>query len=206
MPDYIITHCQSCNEKFSYSLRKHHCRNCGQVFCYKCADQFYPLPNHNLTAPVRVCHSCKLLIEKQGSTKSQLNNFNSKTSNLKLNGNNSNNNNNNSSTLIFSSTPPNFSADLFQINKNEKQPNKLINPVNKAQFSPFSTSPTPTQYPMPATYPTTSFAHNSNSKQSSSACNTNNGLNLGIRCNQLDSDKFNKKNGNPKSQKVSVWV
>jgi len=74
--------------------------------------------------------------------------------------------------------------------KNEKQPSKLVNPV-KAQFSP-------SYHPMPSTYPTTSFAHSNNNKN-----NNSNGLSLGIRCNQLDADKF-KKNGNTKSQKVSV--
>jgi len=42
-------------------------RNCGQVFCYQCADQFYPLPNHNLIAPARVCNNCKLSIEEKRS-------------------------------------------------------------------------------------------------------------------------------------------
>jgi hypothetical protein len=26
VPDYYVTHCQNCNEKFSLRLRKHHCR------------------------------------------------------------------------------------------------------------------------------------------------------------------------------------
>lgn len=65
VPDYYVTHCQSCNQKFTYRFRKHHCRNCGQVFCYKCADYFSPIPNYNLHAPVRVCYTCKIVLEKQ---------------------------------------------------------------------------------------------------------------------------------------------
>ncbi|CAF1036361.1 unnamed protein product [Brachionus calyciflorus] len=65
VPDYYVTHCQNCSQKFSYRLRKHHCRNCGQVFCYKCADYYSPLPNNNLHEPVRVCLTCKSLIDKQ---------------------------------------------------------------------------------------------------------------------------------------------
>jgi hypothetical protein len=65
VPDFYVTHCQACSNKFSYRLRKHHCRNCGQVFCYQCADQFAPLPNHNITAPARVCKNCMLHIEER---------------------------------------------------------------------------------------------------------------------------------------------
>lgn len=65
VPDYFVTHCQSCNQKFSCQLRKHHCRNCGQIFCYKCASYFSALPSNNLYGPVRVCVNCKASIEKQ---------------------------------------------------------------------------------------------------------------------------------------------
>ena len=159
MPDYYVTHCQSCNEKFSYSLRKHHCRNCGQVFCYKCADQFYPLPNHNLTAPVRICHSCKSAIDKDNSSKTHFNANNSNNSNQShfkqqhtKHHQQNQVSNFNSSTLIFSSTPPNFNSDLFsstnfkfdkfnhsnassnanynEANSFSAQPTKLLNPIN----------------------------------------------------------------------------
>jgi len=81
VPDYYVTHCQGCNNKFSYRLRKHHCRNCGQVFCYQCADQFLPLPSHNLTAPARVCYSCMLTINGKKSLKKSINRKSSPSSN-----------------------------------------------------------------------------------------------------------------------------
>lgn len=65
VPDYSVTHCQKCNQKFSYRLRKHHCRNCGNIFCYKCASNYSPLPNNNLFEPVRVCSTCVSSLEKQ---------------------------------------------------------------------------------------------------------------------------------------------
>ena len=133
VPDYYVTHCQGCNNKFSYRLRKHHCRNCGQVFCYKCADQFYPLPKLNLNAPVRVCYTCKISLERQLSGAS-----------CSSNGSHSNNansrprlNSGGAHLSMFSSTPP--FADLQHTinannnsnqNLNSQQRNRLLNPMH----------------------------------------------------------------------------
>ena len=212
VPDYYVTHCQSCNEKFSISLRKHHCRNCGQVFCYKCADQFHPLPNHNLTAPVRICHSCKAALDRDNANKSQ---YNLKNQFFKQQQPNNQISNFNSSTLIFSSTPPNFNSDFFSTNlklnnNNNSNPTKLLlNPINLQQKSSnqqnsFSTSPS--NHSLASTYPSTfntQAKSNTNMNLSNTSSNTSNcNINLGSRCNQIESNKF-KKNGN-KTQKVSV--
>jgi hypothetical protein len=175
VPDYYVTHCQHCNEKFSISLRKHHCRNCGQVFCYKCADQFSPLPNHNLTAPVRICHPCKSNIEQ--------NKLNRKSNN------NNNNNSNNSSSLIFSSTPPNFGADFFNANVT-KPANLLLNPINLQKTS--------SNYHHHHHHQYTNLNISSTLSTSSSNCN----INLSSRCNHLESSELpHQKSGN-KTQKV----
>jgi len=124
VPDYYVTHCQSCNDKFTLRLRKHHCRHCGQVFCYKCADNFYPLPNLNLTAPVRVCRSCKSIIERQQQQQGGLkpNGMAISSVNMPTNGINNQqqqrylNHPTSTSTLLFSSTPPN-NGDLNNFNR-----------------------------------------------------------------------------------------
>jgi hypothetical protein len=132
VPDYYVTHCQGCNNKFSYRLRKHHCRNCGPVFCYKCADQFYPLPKLNLTAPVRVCYTCKTNIEQrqQNGNLSSSSNYN-QNSRVRLNSNGSGKNfsfNNSPSGFLFSSTPPQFNSDMFnQHHQRVKQLNPTYN-------------------------------------------------------------------------------
>ena len=230
MPDYYVTHCQNCNEKFSYSLRKHHCRNCGQVFCYKCADQFYPLPNHNLTAPVRICHPCKLTIDKDNSRKNQFNSILQQKNQLynKQQQQHQHISNFNTSSLIFSSTPPNFNSDFFSSNiklsnshgsgNNNSNSNNnsthsnstkfLLNPINLQKTSHQQLSTSPTAHALASTYPSaTNGQYNSqkinlNSSNTSSTTSSNCNINIGSRCNQLESNKF-KKNGN-KTQKVSV--
>jgi len=207
VPDYYVTHCQSCNDKFSISLRKHHCRNCGNVFCYRCAGDWYPLPNHNLTAPVRVCHSCKSVIDKDVSSKTP---FNLKNQFFKQQHQNNQVSNFNSTSLIFSSTPPNFNSDFFSTNiklnnSNGTNPTKLLlNPINIQQKSSnqqnaFSTSPSSSQ-PSAINSQVKITANLNMSGSSSNASNCN--INIGSRCNQLESNKF-KKNEN-KTQKVSV--
>jgi hypothetical protein len=158
------------------------------VFCYKCADQFYPLPNHNLTAPVRVCFNCKITIEKQNSTTNggHLTVFNQATTNEQklhsfLNNPIKSESFSNIKTTVnqqdfitqkFSYSPTNFSNNNSNNNNftnglfSSNQQNTFIKPLQNL------TSTT------------------------ASSCN------IGSRCNQLDSNKF-KKNGT-KSQKVSV--
>lgn len=215
VPDYYVTHCQNCNEKFSLRLRKHHCRNCGQVFCYKCADQFYPLPNHNLTAPVRVCNNCKLSIDKQNSMISNGSHSNNKPY---INGKNHQSKASpqqalfNSPSLIFSSTPPNLNGDLFSASfelnhqssayNNYQQAPKLFNSIQiqkqQQQQQPILSTQTSTNSTL-SNSSTNSTIRPIQGTPTSNNCN----ISIGSRCNQIDSNKFNKKNDN-KSQKVSV--
>ncbi len=159
------------------------------MFCYKCADQFYPLPKFNLTAPVRVCHSCELAIGKQHQqTPTSSSSKSRHMSNSSASGLGHNNNkqyaaySNSPSSLIFSSTPP-FS-DLLSghatsnntTNTNGKP--KLLNPI-------YSNSANNTEFNNQISSPNNSYG--------------------GGRCNQnLDLNKFKKNGENKNSQKVSV--
>ena len=52
----------SCQKKFSLTVRKHHCRGCGKIFCNGCSSQtslFVP----GYTARVRVCRDCHARFE-----------------------------------------------------------------------------------------------------------------------------------------------
>uniref|UniRef100_A0A5S6QZX2 FYVE-type domain-containing protein n=1 Tax=Trichuris muris TaxID=70415 RepID=A0A5S6QZX2_TRIMR len=61
--DKDVTDCQSCQQKFSVSRRRHHCRHCGGIFCHQCSENTLPLPSS--ARPVRVCDSCfSLLLER----------------------------------------------------------------------------------------------------------------------------------------------
>ena len=105
-PDFYVTHCQNCNNQFSFGRRKHHCRNCGLMFCYKCANQFYPLPNQNLNSPVRVCLQCKTKLERLQQHQQNGNNSNYEA---KLtNGLASSASSYVSQNGFISSTPPNY--------------------------------------------------------------------------------------------------
>jgi hypothetical protein len=67
-------------------------RNCGNVFCYKCSNQYFPLPNQNLITPVRVCVLCKPAVEQLNLVAS-LNNNNNNIENTTINNNNNSNKN-----------------------------------------------------------------------------------------------------------------
>lgn len=200
-PDFYVTHCQNCNSQFSLSRRKHHCRNCGLVFCYKCANQFYPLPNQNLNSPVRVCQPCKSKLERlpngNGNGHYANANNNNNHSEAKLNGIASSAASSSSYVSqngFISSTPPNYiNLNLMNValassfNANQYSPSKQL----VANSSPYSTSPN------------NHFTFiNTNSTAGNANTNSADHLNLSNRCNQINSNQFKKNDS--KTQKVSV--
>ena len=38
--DEDYTQCINCNNKFTFTVRKHHCRYCGKIFCKKCLTKY----------------------------------------------------------------------------------------------------------------------------------------------------------------------
>jgi len=57
--DEDVTSCSVCNQKFSFTFRRHHCRACGKIFCYKDCNRFFLLPSYfGFVDPVRCCNSC----------------------------------------------------------------------------------------------------------------------------------------------------
>jgi len=42
--DTNVSKCYSCNNPFSFYLRKHHCRCCGRIFCYYCCCNWIDIP------------------------------------------------------------------------------------------------------------------------------------------------------------------
>lgn len=46
-------------------LVQHHCRNCGEVFCSSCCCHKRAIPNIGFTDPVKVCHPCLALLDKE---------------------------------------------------------------------------------------------------------------------------------------------
>lgn len=58
--------CRVCAAEFSFSRRRHHCRNCGYIFCEDCSFRTQPVPNRNITAPVRVCDDCYFALLDSG--------------------------------------------------------------------------------------------------------------------------------------------
>lgn len=46
IPDNSVTKCYTCNQNFSWFLRKHHCRACGRIFCYRCSSKSIIIPKH----------------------------------------------------------------------------------------------------------------------------------------------------------------
>lgn len=54
--DEETTECTNCNEKFTFTLRRHHCRLCGHIFCHKCSDRWLLTPHSSKR--VRSCDVC----------------------------------------------------------------------------------------------------------------------------------------------------
>ncbi|KAI3386391.1 hypothetical protein SNEBB_007851 [Seison nebaliae] len=50
--------CRECDQKFSFTLRKHHCRHCGNVLCSKCCDKQIIITKFNMKGAQRVCSIC----------------------------------------------------------------------------------------------------------------------------------------------------
>ena len=122
------------------------------------------MPNHNLTAPVRVCYNCKLQIERQHQQQASAS----------------------STTSSIVSNPVNINSETTYSNLKPNQEFKFS--YSPSSMSYFSNQPLQHQQQHSFSKPIQNTA--------SSSCN------IGIRCNQLDTNKF-KKNGT-KSQKVSV--
>ena len=65
VPDHAANRCLGCEEEFnSVMRRRHHCRYCGRLFCSSCLPYEVPLPELGYTDPVKVCHGCALLLDK----------------------------------------------------------------------------------------------------------------------------------------------
>lgn len=151
------------------------------MFCYKCADQFYPLPNHNLTAPVRVCYTCKQMIESK-----QQNSLSSSSSKQELT-----NEQQLQKQFEFFSNPIKSESFSIKPSNHQQQQQEFL---QKFSYSPSSLNSFPSSL-----YSNQQQQHSFSKpiqNTASSSCS------LGSRCNQLDSNKF-KKNGT-KTQKVSV--
>jgi hypothetical protein len=151
------------------------------------------LPNHNLTAPVRVCYNCKQNIEKQ-SPSNQLSAFN------QAHRQDLNEQTVQQRQTDFFTNPVNIKSESFSsiklIAAGAQQQDFL---ASRFSYSPSSVN----------SYSNNLFTSNQQQQQHSfskpiqsltaSASST---LNIGSRCNQLDSNKFKK--NSTKSQKVSV--
>lgn len=61
--DSGVQFCPICTEKFTQLRRKHHCRRCGRIFCGKCANKVWILPQIDKKNPSRVCDLCYSQLE-----------------------------------------------------------------------------------------------------------------------------------------------
>jgi hypothetical protein len=120
------------------------------VFCNKCSDNFYPLPNQNLITPVRVCYSCKVnIIETSTKTTTELEQISTNTTKYPTNSiktsslsstpqslinnisnslrflslsNNNLNNDSNQTEIQSSSSPPQFFQIISSSQQKQQQP------------------------------------------------------------------------------------
>lgn len=58
VPDHLVSACQSCQEPFTLTKRRHHCRACGKVFCAKCSSKESRVRWYEEAE--RVCDTCFL--------------------------------------------------------------------------------------------------------------------------------------------------
>lgn len=56
MPDAEAPNCMNCNQKFTFTKRRHHCRACGKVYCAVCCNRKCKLKY--LEKEARVCVVC----------------------------------------------------------------------------------------------------------------------------------------------------
>ena len=185
-------------------------RNCGQVFCYKCADNFYPLPNFNLTAPVRICEMCKVSVEKQILLRSSNFTNEKQTETAFLNQTStfrqkfSMASNNSSCSNLTSSDKTNKITFYNNNNNNNNGTNYASNSNTPLYGSPNASAFNKIPNPSFENISSNNSQTRSNSIQFSNSNGPSCSLNVSNRCNnQLDSNKF-KTNAN-KTQKVSAW-
>lgn len=62
MPDAEAPNCMKCNQKFTFTKRRHHCRACGKVYCAGCCNRKCKLKY--LDKEARVCVLCFDTIHK----------------------------------------------------------------------------------------------------------------------------------------------
>eukprot|EP00052_Salpingoeca_macrocollata_P028798 m.282785 g.282785 ORF g.282785 m.282785 type:complete len:284 (+) comp22900_c8_seq6:5520-6371(+) len=65
VPDAEAVECALCKGGFSFLNRKHHCRRCGQVSCGRCCKRHLFVHRMCYTDPVRVCETCKTVVETE---------------------------------------------------------------------------------------------------------------------------------------------
>jgi len=63
VPDTEVTNCSNCQDKFTFTRRRHHCRACGKIFCSSCCN-FKSKLQYLQFEEARVCLHCKYAIEK----------------------------------------------------------------------------------------------------------------------------------------------
>lgn len=62
VPDSEAPNCMNCEQKFTFTKRRHHCRACGKVYCAGCCNQKCRLKY--LEKEARVCVICHVTIQR----------------------------------------------------------------------------------------------------------------------------------------------
>eukprot|EP00026_Physarum_polycephalum_P008100 Phypoly_transcript_08178.p1 GENE.Phypoly_transcript_08178~~Phypoly_transcript_08178.p1 ORF type:complete len:467 (+),score=48.79 Phypoly_transcript_08178:83-1483(+) len=65
-PDEESTKCNLCEAPFGMLTFISHCRHCGKTFCSTCVNSTLAVPKLGLYDPVKVCRTCKRVIEETG--------------------------------------------------------------------------------------------------------------------------------------------
>lgn len=146
--DVDYTQCINCNNKFTFTVRKHHCRCCGKIFCKECLTKYNIFDKSH-----SMCYNCSnyldnsLIISKNeiyninnelDKYKNELNNHKNELKNYKnelknhknelKNCNSTHNKKNNKYNTISTQTENNYTGTSF-INKIEKTNEK--NEINE---------------------------------------------------------------------------
>uniref|UniRef100_A0A8C1WC50 Zinc finger, FYVE domain containing 16 n=1 Tax=Cyprinus carpio TaxID=7962 RepID=A0A8C1WC50_CYPCA len=67
VPDSEAPNCMNCEQKFTFTKRRHHCRACGKVYCANCCNRKCRLKY--LDKEARVCVICHVTIQRAGLIK-----------------------------------------------------------------------------------------------------------------------------------------